>query len=153
MWKKLRIAFVFKSKRSKIFHAVVLTLFFYKKIFHYKLINEKQCRGEWNEIHICLCTDTYIFSMLFKLRMLLVRVCLWSYGVGVNRNVRRCIGSVVHSDVTEQVGHGFPIVDAANCFSQDHTHIHRFDLRTLKLLDLMWNRVGHHNLIYSRLLN
>lgn len=31
-------------------------------------------------------------------------------------------------------------------FGQDHTDVHRLDLGTLELLDLMWDRVRHHHL-------
>ena len=54
--------------------------------------------------------------------------------------------SVVHSYVAEQVGHGLPVVDAADGLRQDHADVHRFDFGTLELLELVWNRVGHHHL-------
>lgn len=57
-----------------------------------------------------------------------------------------CVASVVHSNVAEQIGHGFSIVDASDRLSQDHTDVHGFDFWTLKLLDLMGNSVGHHHL-------
>lgn len=38
---------------------------------------------------------------------------------------------VVHGDVAEQVGHGLSVVDAADGLSQNHTDVHRLDLRTL----------------------
>lgn len=38
---------------------------------------------------------------------------------------------VVHRDVTEQVGHGLSVVDAADCFSQYHADVHSLDFRTL----------------------
>lgn len=54
--------------------------------------------------------------------------------------------SVVHSDIAEQVGHGLSVVDAADGLRQDHADVHRFDLRTLELLELVGDRVGHHHL-------
>lgn len=54
--------------------------------------------------------------------------------------------SVVHADVAEQVGHGLAVVDAADGLRQDHADVHRFDLRTLQLLYLVGDRVGHHHL-------
>lgn len=57
-----------------------------------------------------------------------------------------CVASVIHSNVAEQIGHGFSVVDASDRLSQDHTDIHGFDFWTLKLLDLMGNSVGHHHL-------
>lgn len=54
--------------------------------------------------------------------------------------------SVVHADVAEQVGHGLAVVDAADGLRQDHADVHRFDLRTLQLLNLVGDRVGHHHL-------
>jgi len=54
--------------------------------------------------------------------------------------------SVVHSDVAEQVGHGLPVVDAADGLRQDHADVNGFDLWTLELLELVGNRVGHHHL-------
>lgn len=55
-------------------------------------------------------------------------------------------GSVVHPDVPEQVGHGLPVVDAADGLRQDQADVHRFDLWTLELLQLVGDGVGHHNL-------
>lgn len=57
-----------------------------------------------------------------------------------------CVGSVVHGDVAEQIGHGLSIVDASDGLSQNHTHIHSFDFWTLQLLHLMRYSVGHHHL-------
>lgn len=54
--------------------------------------------------------------------------------------------SVIHSYVAEQVGHGLPIVDAADGLRQDHADVDCFDLWTLELLQLVGNRVGHHHL-------
>lgn len=54
--------------------------------------------------------------------------------------------SVVHADVPEQVGHGFSVVDAADGLRQDHADVHRFDLWTLELLQLVGDGVGHHHL-------
>lgn len=54
--------------------------------------------------------------------------------------------SVVHADVAEQVGHGLAVVDAADGLRQDHADVHRLDLRTLQLLNLVGDRVGHHHL-------
>lgn len=51
--------------------------------------------------------------------------------------------SVIHPNITEQVGHGFAIVDPANGFRQNHADVHCLYLRTLKFLDLVWNGVGH----------
>lgn len=53
---------------------------------------------------------------------------------------------VIHSDVAEQVGHGFSVMDAADGFGQNHTDVHRLDLGTLKLLDLVGDSVSHHHL-------
>lgn len=53
---------------------------------------------------------------------------------------------VIHANITEQVRHGFSIVDAANGFWQDHADIHRLDLGTLEFLDLVWNGVGDNDL-------
>lgn len=53
---------------------------------------------------------------------------------------------VVHADVAEQVGHGLPVVDAADGLRQDHADVHRFDLGTLQLLVLVGDGVGHHHL-------
>lgn len=56
-------------------------------------------------------------------------------------------GSVVHADVAEQVRHGLPVVYAADGLRQDHADVHRFDLGTLELLELVGNGVGHHHLV------
>lgn len=53
---------------------------------------------------------------------------------------------VIYGDIAEQVGHGFSIMDAANGFSQNHADVHRLDLGTLELLDLVGDRVSHHHL-------
>lgn len=53
---------------------------------------------------------------------------------------------VVHTYVAEQVGHGLAVVDAADGLRQDHADVHRFDLGTLQLLELMGDGVGHHHL-------
>lgn len=57
-----------------------------------------------------------------------------------------CVASVIHRNVAEQIGHGFPVVDAPDRLGQDHADVHSFDLRTLQLLDLVGNGVGHHHL-------
>ncbi|TNN61628.1 hypothetical protein EYF80_028133 [Liparis tanakae] len=44
------------------------------------------------------------------------------------------------------VGHGLPVVDAADGLRQDHADVNRFDFWTLELLELVGNRVGHHHL-------
>lgn len=54
--------------------------------------------------------------------------------------------SVVHANVAEQVGHGLAVVNTADGLRQDHADVHRFDLWTLQLLELMRDRVGHHHL-------
>ena len=54
--------------------------------------------------------------------------------------------SVVHAYVAEQIGHGLSVVDAADGLRQDHADVHRFDLWTLELLELVRNGVGHHHL-------
>ena len=54
--------------------------------------------------------------------------------------------SVVHGDVAEQVGHGLPVVDAADGLGQDHADVHGLDLGTLELLQLVGHGVGHHHL-------
>lgn len=56
-------------------------------------------------------------------------------------------GSVVHADVAEQVRHGLPVVDAADGLREDHADVHRFDLGTLELLELVGDGVGHHHLV------
>lgn len=53
---------------------------------------------------------------------------------------------VIYSDITEEVGHGFSVMDAANGFSQNHADVHGLDLWTLELLDLVGDRVSHHHL-------
>lgn len=53
---------------------------------------------------------------------------------------------VIHGNVAEQVSHGFSVMGAADGFGQNHTDVHRLDLGTLKLLELMGDRVGHHHL-------
>jgi len=53
---------------------------------------------------------------------------------------------VVHGDVAEQVGHGLPVVDAADGLRQYHADIHGLDFGTLELLDFMGDGVGHHHL-------
>lgn len=57
---------------------------------------------------------------------------------------------VVHADVAEQVGHGLAVVDAADGLRQDHADVHRLDLGTLQLLELVGDRVGHHHLSGGR---
>ena len=54
--------------------------------------------------------------------------------------------SVVQADVAEQVGHGLSVVDAADSLRQNHADVHRLDLGTLQLLDLVGNGVGHDHL-------
>lgn len=56
------------------------------------------------------------------------------------------VALVIHSDVTEQIGHRLSIVDAADGLSQDHTDVHSFDFWTLQLLHFMRHSVGHHHL-------
>lgn len=53
---------------------------------------------------------------------------------------------VIHGDVTEQVGHGLSVVDAADGFSQYHADIYSLDFGTLKLLYFMGDCVGDHHL-------
>ena len=54
--------------------------------------------------------------------------------------------SVIHGDVAEQVGHGLSVVDASYGLGQDHADVHRLDLGTLELLQLVGDGVGHHHL-------
>lgn len=53
---------------------------------------------------------------------------------------------IVYGDVAEQVGHGLSVMDAADGFGQNHADVHRLDLGTLELLDLVRDRVSHHHL-------
>lgn len=53
---------------------------------------------------------------------------------------------VFQGDVAEQVRHGFFVVDAPNGLGQQHTDVDRLDFVALHLLDLVWDRVRHHNL-------
>lgn len=53
---------------------------------------------------------------------------------------------VVHGDVAEQVGHGLPVVDAADGLGQNHADVHRLDFGTLELLDFVRDGVGYHHL-------
>ena len=59
------------------------------------------------------------------------------------------VRSVIHCYVAEQIGHGLSIVDPPNGLRQDHTDVNRLDLWTLKLLQLMWDGVGHNHLSES----
>ena len=53
---------------------------------------------------------------------------------------------VIHGDVAEQVGHGLSVVDSSDGLGQDHADVHRLDLGTLELLQLVGDGVGHHHL-------
>lgn len=67
------------------------------------------------------------------------------FGVGL-KTESVCSASVIHSDVSEQIGHGLSVVDAPDGLSQDHTDIHCFDFWTLQLLHIMRHSVGHDHL-------
>ena len=54
--------------------------------------------------------------------------------------------SVVHGYVAEQIGHGLSVVDPPDGLGQDHADVHRLDLWTLELLQLVWDGVGHNHL-------
>lgn len=60
--------------------------------------------------------------------------------------VRKRGHSVIHAYVAKQVRHGLSIVDAADGLRQYHADVHRFNLWTLELLELMGDCVGHHHL-------
>lgn len=54
---------------------------------------------------------------------------------------------VIHSDVSEKVGHGLSVVDSPNGFRKNQTDIHSLYLGTLQLLNLMRDSIRHHHLV------
>lgn len=53
---------------------------------------------------------------------------------------------IIHSDVTEQVGHGLVILDTPDCLRQHDADVHSFNFVTLHFLDLMWDCVSYNYL-------
>lgn len=58
---------------------------------------------------------------------------------------------IFQGNITEQIRHGFLIMNATNGLANQNGNVNSFDFMTLQFLDLMWNGIGNNDLNAKRI--